>query len=142
MHNQITIKQIEIELSQKRTNAKYYASVIWFSGLVLLIIALGVFFVMFVRLIAISKQAGQLADLQAERGDLDVQSYNEQKSAIINEKSSSLIIATLTDEKDNIKALTSGNTEGLMLLYMVNCLICVLFMVQALLLMLSSSPIL
>ena len=58
MHNQVTIKQIEIELSQKRTNAKYYARVIWFSGLGLLIIAVGVFLVMFVRLIAISKQAG------------------------------------------------------------------------------------
>jgi hypothetical protein len=77
MHNQVTIKQIEIELSQKRTNAKYYARIIWFSGLGLLIIAVGVFLVMFVRLIAISKQAGQLADLRADRGDLDVQSYNE-----------------------------------------------------------------
>ena len=73
--------------------------------------------------------------------ELDLSTYNMHKEQIINRRSSNNnYVSDLMEDNVSIIALQVGNSEGLCLLYMVNCIVCVLFIVQAILLIVSSSP--
>jgi hypothetical protein len=78
---------------------------VWFSGLILLKVAIVFLLIEFFRLMAISKKAGELADLRASRADYNMETYTQQKSEIINRKISNTYVSDLMEENENIKAL-------------------------------------
>ena len=126
----LTLRQLELGIEAKRSKAKFFGRIVWFSGLLLLIFAFGFLFVEFFRLVAVSKKAGQLADLRAEKNDLDYETYMEKKNDVIHKSQyPNRLVSNLMEENESIRALEVGNSEGLLLLYMVNCIISVLFIV-------------
>lgn len=79
----LTIRQLEIGIGKKRSNARFYGRVVYAFGVLTLIGAIGFLGVEFFRLVAVSRKAGQLADLRASRTDFDYETYMEQKNDII-----------------------------------------------------------
>ena len=125
-------------LKESVSSVQSYGQWVSYGGLVVMVGSVVIFFIEFMKMIHIARLPGvkgsgvSSAEVEEELDQLEKE--NEERL-----KSSNLFVQIQSDI-ENEKAVLMGNKESVMFIYMLNCVICVLFFIKGVLMWQASKP--
>lgn len=116
-----------------------YGSWTTYGGLIVMVASILTFFVEFMRMFHIARLQGIAgqghADVEMLESKLDELERQNQEQA-----DSSNLFQKLSTDMENEKAALMGNKESVLFVYMINCVICVIFFIQGILMWQAAKP--